>query len=73
MCCTFEILLLVFLSYFLIGWVFCGMVIYTMPKGFEKQIKTKKVIEFLIFLWPLFIISFFKDVIKNKKKGNTDE
>ena len=73
MCCIFKILILLFFVYFLIGWIFCGVVIYTAPKEFENQVKTKKVIEVLTFLWPCFVVSFFKDTIKNKKKGNNDE
>lgn len=73
MCCIFKILILLFFVYFLIGWIFCGVVIYVAPKEFENQVKTKKVIEVLTFLWPCFVVSFFKDVIKNKKKGNNDE
>lgn len=73
MYCAFEVLILLFFSYFLIGGIFCGIVIYTAPKEFKKQVKTKKIIEVLTFLWPCFVVSFFKDVIKNKKEGNTDE
>jgi hypothetical protein len=73
MYCVFEVLILLFFSYFLIGGIFCGMVIYTAPTEFKKQVKTKKIIEVLTFLWPCFVVSFFKDVIKNKKEGNTDE
>ena len=67
--CTFEILVLLFFSYVLIGWIFCGISIYSAPKDIEKQVDMQKVIEVLTFLWPFFIVSFFKEMIKNKKKG----
>jgi hypothetical protein len=73
MCCVFEILISLFFVYFLIGMIFCGIVIYSAPKEFENKVRSQKVIEVLTFLWPCFVVSFFKDVIKNKKKGNIDE
>lgn len=72
MYCVFEILISLFFVYFLIGWIFCGVVIYTAPKEFKKRVKTKKVIEVLIFLWPCFVVSFFKDA-KIRRKENKDE
>lgn len=69
MCCVFEILISLFFVYFLIGMIFCGIVIYSAPKEFENKVKSQKVIEVLTFLWPILIVSFFKDMIKNKKKG----
>jgi hypothetical protein len=49
--------------------IFCGIVIYSAPKEFENKVRSQKVIEVLTFLWPILIVSFFKDMIKNKKKG----
>lgn len=70
---VFEILISLFFVYFLIGMIFCGIVICSAPKEFENQVRSQKVIEVLTFLWPILIVSFFKDMIKNKKKGNNDE
>jgi heme/copper-type cytochrome/quinol oxidase subunit 2 len=69
MCCVFEILISLFFVYFLIGMIFCGIAIYSAPKEFENKVRSQKVIEVLTFLWPILIVSFFKDMIKNKKKG----
>ena len=64
---VFEILISLFFIYFSIGLIFCGIVICSAPKEFEKQVKSQKAIEVLTFLWPCFVVSFFKDMIKNKK------
>ena len=65
MCCVFEILISLCFVYILIGWIFCGIVIYTAPKEFEKQVKTKKIIGVLTFSWPFFVYIFFKRKLNN--------
>lgn len=61
----FEIFLILLITYFLIGWIFCGVIIAIAPEQYKREVSSAKAIKVLAFAWPFLIISFFKER-KNK-------
>jgi hypothetical protein len=62
----FEICIIIFLLYFLLGWLISGVIVFIYNKNDEiPKENLDKIFEVITFFWPYFLIMLYKD--RNKR------